>query len=116
MAEKIIITTPGENLTDNDKLWGMLTWLPWVGWILAILALVLEPQKDCPYIKRHAVQSLAVNVLLAIVSIILGITIVLSCVAPFISLILIYPAIKAYQGEEIEIFWVTDFCKDQGWI
>ena len=116
MAEEIMSTTPVENLTDDDKLWGMLSWLPWVGWILAIIALVIEPQKARPYIRHHAVQSLAANVLLLIASVILGITVILSCVAPFLSLILIYPAIKAYQGEEIKIFWLTDFCNDQGWI
>jgi len=116
MAEEIFSTTPAENLTDDDKLWGMLSWLPWVGWILAIIALVVEPQKNRPYIKHHAVQSLVSNVVLALLSIILGFTVILSCLAPFLSLILIYPAIKAYQGEEIQIIWLTDFCKGQGWI
>jgi uncharacterized membrane protein len=117
MADEVIKTTPaGEEVTDDDKLWGMLSWLPWVGWILAIIALLIEPQKDRPFVRHHAVQSLAANVVLAIVSIILGVSVVLSCVAPFLSLILIYPAIKAYQKETIEIIWLTDFCRDQGWI
>ena len=116
MTEEIINTTPVEDLTDDDKLWGMLSWLPFVGWILAIIALVIEPQKNRPFIKHHAVQSLAANVVLGIVSIVLGVTVVLSCLSLVVPLVLIYPAIKAYQGEEIEIFWLTDFCKGQGWI
>ncbi|MEA2007633.1 MAG: hypothetical protein U9O54_00780 [Chloroflexota bacterium] len=116
MVEEIMNTTPEENLTNDDKLWGMLSWLPFVGWILAIIALIIEPQKDSTYIRTHAIQSLAANVVLGILSIILGFTVVLSCVAPFLSLVLIYPAIKAYQGEKIQIIWLTDFCKDQGWI
>ncbi len=116
MTEEIIGTTPVEDLTDDDKLWGMLSWLPFIGWILAIIALVMEPQKDRPFIKHHAVQSLAAAVVLFIVSAILGFTIVLSCLSIFLPLVTIYPAIKAYQGEEIEIFWLTDFCKGQGWM
>jgi hypothetical protein len=46
----------------------------------------------------------------------LGVTVVLSCVAPFLWLALLYPAIKAYQGEWVQIPWLTDFCKNQGWI
>ena len=116
MTEEIIGTTPAEELTDNDKLWGMLSWLPFVGWILAILALVMEPQKDSPFIKHHAVQSLASAVVLSVIGLILGITVVLSCLSILLPLVTIYPAIKAYQGEEIEIPVITDFCKGQGWI
>ncbi|OQY29626.1 MAG: hypothetical protein DRI56_13595 [Chloroflexota bacterium] len=117
MVEEIINTTPSsEDVTDDDKLWGMLSWLPFVGWILAIIALVIEPQKNRTYIRNHAVQSLAANVILGLISVVLGLTVVLSCVAPFLSLVLIYPAIKAYQGEELEIAIITDFCKNQGWI
>ncbi len=103
-------------VTQDDKLWGLLSWLPWVGWILAIVALLIEPQKERPFVRYHAVQSLAANVVLVVVSIILGVTVVLSCVAPFVWLALIYPAVKAYQGEWVEIPVVTDFCKNQGWI
>lgn len=117
MPEEILNTTPSsDEITDDDKLWAMLSWLPFVGWILAIVALVIEPQKNRPYIKHHAVQALTANVLLAVVSIIFAVTVILSCLAPFLTLILIYPAIKAYQGEELEITFITDFCKNQGWL
>jgi len=105
-----------EGISDDDKLWGLLSWLPWVGWILAIIALLIEPQKNRPFVRHHAVQSLAANVVLTVLSIILGVTVILACIAPFLWLALIWPAIKAYQGELIEIPWLTDFCKKQGWI
>jgi uncharacterized membrane protein len=117
MAEKIIETNPAvEEITDDDKLWGMLSWLPFVGWLLAIIALLIEPQKNQPFIRHHAVQALAANVVLGIISIILSVSVILACLAPFLTLVLIYPAVKAYQGETIQIIWLTDFCKEQGWI
>lgn len=121
MAEENVGAPMGEEevtqeITQDDKLWGMLSWLPWVGWILAIVALLMEPQKDREFVRFHAVQSLAANVALTVLSIILGVTVILSCIAPFIWLVLLYPAIKAYQGEWVEIPWLTGFCKGQGWI
>jgi uncharacterized membrane protein len=105
-----------QEITQDDKLWAMLSWLPWVGWILAIIALLIEPQKDRAFVRYHAIQSLAANVVLTVLSIILGVTVVLACIAPFLWLVLIYPAIKAYQGEWFAIPWLTEFCKNQGWI
>ena len=105
-----------EQITDDDKLWGLLSWLPWIGWILAIIALLIEPQKNRPFVRYHAVQALAANVVLTVLSIVLSITVVLACIAPFLWVVLLYPAVKAYQGEWLEIPWLTDFCKNQGWI
>lgn len=114
--EEQIAEPVAEQITDDDKLWALLSWLPWIGWILAVIALLIEPQKDRPFVRYHAVQSLAANVVLTVLGIVLGVTVILSCIAPFLWLVLLYPAIKAYQGEWVEIPWLTDFCKDQGWI
>lgn len=103
-------------VTQDDKLWAALSWIPWVGPILAIIALLVEPQKNRPFVRYHAVQSLGANVLLIIISVVLGVTLILACLAPFIYLATLYPAIKAYQGEWLELPWLTQFCKDQGWI
>ena len=107
-----------QQVTDDDKLWGLLSWLPWVGWILAIIALVIEPQKNRPFVRHHAIQSLAVNVVLSVLMIVLSIVTLGICalIFPLLWLALIYPAVKAYQGELIELPVVTDFCKNQGWI
>ncbi len=109
--------TPGSgDVTENDKLWAMLSWIPWFGWILALVAIFMEPQKDRPFIRYHAIQSLIANAVLAVISIVLGFTVILACIAPFLWLVLIYPAAMAYQGEWLEIPVLTDFCKEQGWI
>lgn len=112
MGEEEVVQT----ISDDDKLWAALSWLPWVGWILAIIALLIEPQKDRAFVRYHAVQALVANAILTIISIVLGITVILSCIAPFLWVVLLYPAVKAYQGEWVEIPFVTDFSKNQGWI
>ncbi len=117
MSEEIVNTSPtGEEITSDDKLWAALSWIPYVGWILAIIALLVEPQKNRAFVRFHAVQALGASVILGVISIVLGFTVILACIAPFLYLITIYPAIKAYQGEWLEIPWLTEFCKDQGWI
>jgi len=105
-----------QEVSDNDKLWAMLSWIPMVGVILAIIALVIEPQKDSAFVKYHAVQSIAANIIIGVLSLLLAITVLLSCITPFLGLLTIYPAIKAYQGEWLELPWLTQFCKDRGWI
>jgi uncharacterized membrane protein len=117
MTEEIINTTPeGEELSSDDKLWAALSWIPWVGWILAVIALLIEPQKNRPFVRFHAVQAIGANIILGILSMVLGITVILACIAPLLWLVTIYPAIKAYQGEYLEIPWLTDFCRGQDWI
>jgi uncharacterized membrane protein len=117
MTEEIVeVPYSDEEVSDDDKLWALLSWIPWVGWIMAIIALVAEPQKSRPFVRFHAVQAIGATVIIGIVSLILGITVVLACITPFLGLVTIYPAIKAYQGEWFEIPWLTQFCKDQGWI
>lgn len=116
MAEEKVGAPMGDQeITDDDKLWALLSWLPWVGWIFAIIALLIEPQKERGFIRYHAIQALAANVVLAIAGVVLGITVILSCIAPFLWLVLIYPAVKSYQGEWLEIPVITEFCKNQGW-
>lgn len=117
MTEEII--TPPDvdvEVSDDDKLWAALSWIPWVGWILAIIALVMEPQKDRAFVRFNAVQAIGANIIIGIVSLVLAFTVVLTCISPFLPLVTIYPAIKAYQGEWLELPWLTEFCKGQDWI
>ncbi len=117
MSEEITNTPQvDQEVSSDDKLWAMLSWIPWVGVILAIIALLIEPHKDRAFVKFHAVQSIGANIIIGILSLVLVITVLLSCITPILGLITIYPAIKAYQGEWLELPWLTKFCKDQGWI
>jgi len=114
MTEDIVeVPYSDEEVSDDDKLWALLSWMPWVGWVLAIIALLVDPQKDRPFTRFHAVQAIAANVIIGIIS---GLTFWTVCIPIVLGLVTIYPAIKAYQGEWLELPWLTQFCKSQGWI
>jgi uncharacterized membrane protein len=108
-------------LTSDDKLWAAL------GYPIALVALIvlfMEDKKNRPFIKYHAVQSLAVNVALFIVIFIFGC--ILAIVTFFIGglggtlpsvlwLVTLWPAYEAYNGKYLEIPFITNFIKKQGW-
>jgi uncharacterized membrane protein len=97
----------GSEVTDDDKLWAMLSWIIWV---IAVLALILEEKKDREYIRYHAWHSIVVGVLFTIISFA-----TLGCGTP-VFLVALYFAYQAYMGEWVKIPVVTDFLKQQGWI
>jgi len=103
----------GGEVTDDDKLWALLSWLFWP---IAVIVLLLEDKKQRPFIKYHAVQALVVGVIGYVISGVLSV-IGVGCVLWLAVLIYqIYLAIKSYQGEWVEIPVITDFCKNQGWV
>jgi uncharacterized membrane protein len=97
--------------TQNDRLWAALSWIPispvWP--ILAIVALLMENTKDRPFVRYNAVVSIATG----IVAIIL--TIVTLGIGALIFLVFFYWAYKAYQGDTVEIPWVSNFVRNRGW-
>ena len=101
------------DINDQDKLMAALSYP--IG-IVAIIILLVEDMKKRPFQKYHAVQALAVNVVIIAASIILGWTIILACVPLLLWLVTFYWAFKAYQGEYFEIPVLTNFLKGQGWI
>jgi len=102
------------DVTSDDKLWAALGY-PIV--LVAIIVLLMEEKKGRPFIKFHAVQSIAANVAFFIVSVVLS-TVTLGfggiCV-PLLWFVFLYWAYKAYQGEYVEIPVVTSFIKKQDW-
>jgi len=98
-------------ITSDDKLWGALSYIftPIVG----IIVLLMEDKKARPFIKFHAVQSIAAGVVLWIVLPIIA-TLTLGCGA-ILGFVVFYWAYKAYQGEYVSIPLLTDFIKKQGW-
>ena len=114
MAEETVgAPMGGEEITDDDKLWALLSWLLWP---LAIIVLFLEDKKQRPFIKYHAVQSLAMGVVAAVVSAVLSFVIIGCLVSIAWAIYVIYLAIQAYQGQWVTVPFLTDFCKNQGWI
>lgn len=105
---------PMSDVTSDDKLWAALGYpIP----LIAIIVLFMEDKKNRPFIKFHAVQSLAANVAFVILAtIILAVTLGFGglCV-PVIWLVFFYWAYQAYQGQMIEIPVITNFIRGQGW-
>ena len=111
MSEKPV----SPELTSDDKLWAALSYV--FAPIVGIIALLMEDKKARPYIKFHAVQSIAASVVFVVVAVILS-TVTLGfgglCV-PILWLVFLYWAYQAYQGQDVKIPVVTDFIKKQGW-
>lgn len=101
------------DINDQDKLMSALAYP--IG-LVAIIILLVEDMKKRPFQKYHAVQALAVNVVIVVLSIVLGWTVILACVPLLLWLATLYWAFKAYQGEYFEIPALTNFLKGQGWI
>ena len=101
--------------TSDDKLWAALGY-PIV--LIAIIMLLMEEKKVRPFIKYHAVQAIAANVVLLVVGIVVSlVTLGFGglCV-PLLWLAFLYWAYLAYQGQLFEIPVLTKFLKNQGWI
>jgi uncharacterized membrane protein len=103
------------SITSDDKLWAALGYPIF---IIALIMLFVEGKKDRPFIKFHAVQSLALNVVAWVLTIILSVvTLGIGAIcAPVVFLLLIWPAVLAYQGKYFEVPVVTKFLRDQHWI
>jgi uncharacterized membrane protein len=101
------------DINDQDKLMAALSYP--IG-IVAIVILLVQDMKNRPFQKYHAVQALAVNIILIVLSIVLGWTVVLACLPLLLWLVTLYWAYKAYQGEYFEIPGLTSFLRGQGWL
>ncbi len=107
--------TPGNDITDNDKLMAALSYpIP----IVAIVILVSETNKVRPFQKFHAVQALAFWVVLIVVGIVLSIVTlgIGSLCFPVLWLVSLWPAYQSYQGQYMEMPVITDFIRNQGWV
>ncbi|MGA2491278.1 MAG: hypothetical protein ABSF99_14010 [Anaerolineales bacterium] len=121
MTQQPVIT----DITNDDKIWAALGYPVWP---IAVIMLLIEGKKNRPFIKFHAIQALALNVVFWIVEIVLrilsgalakvtlGIGGVLSCIIPLLWLLLLWPAILAFQGKYFEVPVITKFLRDQHWI
>lgn len=102
------------DVTSDDKLWAALGYpIP----LIAIIVLFMEDKKNRPFIKFHAIQSIAFNVViwvLIFVASFLTLGIGAIC-APVLWLVTLWPAIDSYNGKYTEIPVITNFIKNQGW-
>jgi len=103
MAEK---TSTGLDLNMANA----LCYAPFIGWIAAIVLLIVEKNKA---VKWHALHGLLVSLAIGVVAWVMGLTIVLLVLSPFIwvaGLILqLVLAVKAYQGQTMRLPLVSDW-------
>jgi uncharacterized membrane protein len=97
------------DVTSDDKLWAALAYVftP----LIPVIILLMEDKKERPFIKAHNAQALAWGVIFLILSML----VIGACLWPLAFIAQIYWAIKAYQGEMVEIPVVSDFVRNQGW-
>jgi uncharacterized membrane protein len=114
------------DITSDDKLWAALGYpVP----VIALIMLFLEDKKKRAFIKFHAVHALVLIVGVIAVQIVFGILqvvlsslnigivgTVLGCVTPLVWLLLLWPAILAFQGKYFEIPVITKFVRGQHWV
>jgi uncharacterized membrane protein len=102
-------------ITSDDKLWSALGYpIP----LIAIIVLFMEEKKARPFIKFHAVQSLAFNVVLwVLIFVISAVTLGFGAIcAPLLWLVTLWPAYESYNGKYLELPVITNFIKNQGWV
>lgn len=101
--------------TSDDKLWAALGY-PIV--LIAIIMLFMEDKKGRPFIKFHAIQSIALWVVYVVLGTIISIvTFGIGGICFAVAwLIFLYWGYLAYQGKMFEVPVVTDFIKKQGWV
>ena len=98
-------------VTSDDKLWALLSWLTVLFPVVAVAMLLMEDKKGRPFIKYNAVISLAFAVVLWVAG-----TITVGCLLVVGLVYAIILAIRAYQGQWVQVPMLSDFCKKQGWI
>jgi uncharacterized membrane protein len=105
---------PPVEVSDDDKLWALLSWIftP----LVPIIVLVMEDKKARPFIKYNAVHALALGVVGWTLSAILSAVIIGCFVGLALLIYTIYLAIQSYNGNWVEIPFLTDFIKGQGWV
>jgi uncharacterized membrane protein len=113
------------DITSDDKLWAALGYP--IG-IIALIMLFVQDKKNRPFIRYHAIQSLALWVAYVVVAIVLnifsailarltvGVCGLIGCIVPILWLLLLWAAYLAYQGKYFEVPVVTNFIRSQHWV
>ncbi|MGA2502755.1 MAG: hypothetical protein ABSG01_01540 [Anaerolineales bacterium] len=95
-------------LTSDDRLWALLSWLLWP---VAVVMLLMDDKKARPFIKYNAVLSLSYAVPLYVLG-----TITVGCLFLLGAIYAIVLGIQSYQGKWVTVPLLTDFIKKQGWV
>lgn len=99
------VSFPSTN--EDDRLWAALGYI--FNPLIPIATLVIEDKKDQPYLRYNAIVAITWTV----ISILLSLLLVGWCLAPIGNIVL---AVMAFQGKPLEIPFLTNMYKQQGWI
>ena len=97
--------------TSDDRIWATLAYI-FSPWISLFMLVFMKNQKTSAFLKYHSTQALVWGFSWIILSA-FGVGI---CLFPFVLIYSIYLGIKAYSGELVQIPFVTNFIRNQGWI
>ena len=114
--------SPAAEPSSNERLLAALCYPIFL--IISLYILLTEEHKNKAFERYHAIQSLAAGlvvwVLFAILSTILGSTLIGLVCVPILLIAaiapLLYWAYQSYQGKLFEIPMVTKFMRDQKWL
>ncbi len=105
---------PPTDVTSDDRLWAMLAYI--LSPLVPIIILLMPDKKDRPFIKAHNAQALVLGVVEWILNAILTPVLGIGCITSVIFLLVnIWLGIRANRGEMIEIPYLSNFVRQQGW-
>jgi uncharacterized protein len=105
--------TISTDASSDDKLWALLAYI--IPILIPVIILLMEDKKNRPFIRAHAMQALAWQVVYSVISIVLSFLIIGACLGMVCWVLSIYWGIQAYNGKYVTIPVITNFVKNQGW-
>lgn len=100
------------DITNDDRLWAALSWIPvsplWP--IVSIVVLLMDDKQGRPFVRYHAIISLITGIAL------IPLSIVTCGLGALVYVVFFYWAYLAYQGQMVEIPVVSNWARQQGWV
>jgi len=105
------------SLTSDDKTWGGLSYIPIVG----LVVLFLQEKASRPFIKKQAVQSVALAAVVFLATLLVGWIPLIGWLFSFLvwlgfAVYMLFNLINALNGKDVNMPVITDFLRKQGWI
>lgn len=105
---------PSSEVPGDDRLWVLLCFI--LAPLLPLITLFLEEKKNRPFVKAHTIPTLVLGIGESILIMVLSLIPIVGCIAPLIYIANIVWGLKANKGEVVEIPFVSNFVKSQGWM
>ncbi len=108
-----ITPVPSPEVTSEDRMWVILCFLftP----LFPIITLFIDDKKNRPFVKDHYIPALILGVVEIVAVTILSFIPIIGLFTWLIWIINIIYAVKANKGLNVEIPYITEFAKKQGW-